>query len=132
VASSDERVPDTASPARNFTLTTDDRLRAFTQGPLAYMRRRRAIDDLRETLVRALAEPGPKDHPARTARIASDLAKLNQLIDRHNRYYPIEANLPISPRTGQLLDRGVPWRPMPPVTLDELVARSAHAAAAKR
>ncbi len=31
---------------------------------------------------------------------------LNELIDKHNRYYPIEANLPIDVRTGRLLDRG--------------------------
>jgi hypothetical protein len=114
-------VADTASPARNFTLTTDDRLRAFTQGPLAYMRRRRAIEDLRDVLVRTLAEE-PRG-PARDERIAEGLAKLNALIERHNRYYPIEANLPIDPRTSRLLDRGAPWRPMPLVTLDELASR---------
>ena len=45
-------------------------------------------------------------------RITEDLARLNDLIGRHNRYYPIEANLPIDVRTGRLLDRGAPWRPL--------------------
>jgi hypothetical protein len=29
-----------------------------------------------------------------------DFGYLNELIDQHNEYYPIEANLPIDPRTG--------------------------------
>ena len=35
-----------------------------------------------------------------------------------------EANLPIDPRTGKLLDRGAPWRPLAAVTLDALLARA--------
>ena len=49
----------------------------------------------------------------------------NDLIGRHNRYYPIEANLPIDVRSGKLLERGAPWRPLPAVTMDELLARAA-------
>jgi hypothetical protein len=58
------------------------------------------------------------------------LARLDDLIARHNRWYPIEANLPMHPRTGELVDRtGAPWRPMPPRTLDELLARARTVAA---
>jgi hypothetical protein len=31
---------------------------------------------------------------------AFDLADVNELIDRHNRWYPVESGLPMDPRTG--------------------------------
>jgi hypothetical protein len=47
------------------------------------------------------------------------LDRLNDLISRHNRYYPIEAKLAIDPRTGELLDRdGKHWKPMPARSLE--------------
>jgi len=116
-------VVDTAVPERNFSLSVDDRLRAFAQGPPAYMRRRRAIEDLQAGLSRKLAEFGGDS--VQMAEMVADLARLNDLIDKHNRYYPIEANLPIEVRTGRLLERGVPWRPLPSVTAADLVARAA-------
>jgi hypothetical protein len=36
--------------------------------------------------------------------------------------YPCEANLPLDPRTGEMLERGTPWRPMRRFTLDALIA----------
>ena len=114
------RTGDTASPARNFTLTVGDRLRAMAQGPPAYMRRRRRIEDLEDRLVRLLAAAVDPSSPD----VVNTLAAVNDLIDRHNRYYPIEANLPIDPRTGKLLDRGAPWRPLPFVTLEALRSRA--------
>ena len=53
-----------------------------------------------------------------------DHRSLNELIAKHNRYYPIEANLPMELRTGRLIERGVPWRPMPAVTAADLLARA--------
>lgn len=40
----------------------------------------------------------------------------------HNRFYPIEANLPLDPRTGVLMERGgrESWKPLPPWTFDAL------------
>lgn len=115
---------DTVVPARNFTLTADDRVRAYTQGVPSYIRRRRRIEDLEAQLVDVLATA--QDQPATLAsrRFIADLATLNDLIARHNRYYPIEARLPIEVRTGRLLDHGVPWRPLPPVTAADLLARA--------
>jgi hypothetical protein len=113
-------LPDTAAPARNFSLSIEDRIRAFAQGPLAYMRRLRTIEDLRERLVRRFAAAG--DDAWTVDEMAADLARLNELIERHNRYYPIEANLPVDPRTGRLLERGVPWRPLARVTFEDLAA----------
>jgi hypothetical protein len=116
---------DTVAPPRNFTLSLEDRLRAYAQGAPGYIRRRRRIEDLEERLVRRLAAaPAPAELSA-TAETVAELALLNDLIDRHNRYYPIEANLPIDVRTGRLLERGVPWRPLPAVTVAELLARAA-------
>ena len=113
---------DTAAPARNFSMTVGDRLRAMAQGPPAYMRRRRRIEDLEERLIRLLAagvEPSAPD-------VVSGFAALNDLVDKHNRFYPIEANLPVDPRTRALLDRGAPWRPLPAYRLDDLRARAAR------
>jgi hypothetical protein len=112
---------DTAAPPRNFSLSVGDRLRALAQGPPAYMRRRRRIEDLEERLVRLFAagvDPSAPD-------VVTAFAALNDLVDKHNRYYPIEGNLPVDPRTHRLLDRGVPWRPLPAVRLEDLRARAA-------
>jgi len=84
------------------------------------MRRRRAIEDLQAGLSRKLAEFGGDS--VVLAEVVADLARLNDLIDKHNRYYPIEANLPVDPRTGALLERGVPWRPLARVTFDDLTS----------
>jgi hypothetical protein len=115
---------DTVAPPRNFTLTADDRVRAYTQGVPGYIRRRRRIEDLEAGLLDRLAAAEQPGDEASSAKFLTELAQLNDLIDRHNRYYPIEANLPIEVRTGRLLDRGLPWRPLPPVTTADLLARA--------
>jgi len=128
MAKSEARPIETVVPARNFTLTVEDRVRAYTQGVPGYIRRRRRIEELEARLMAAVRTA---DDPARAVAakaVVADLAALNDLIGRHNRYYPIEANLPIEVRTGRLLDRGVPWRPLAPVTADDLLARAAAAA----
>jgi len=128
MAKSEARPIETVVPARNFTLTVEDRVRAYTQGVPGYIRRRRRIEELEARLMAAVRTA---DDPARAVAakaVVADLAALNDLIGRHNRYYPIEANLPIEVRTGRLLDRGVPWRPLALVTADDLLARAAAAA----
>jgi hypothetical protein len=125
VAKTEPQLIDTVAPPRNFTLSVEERLRAYAQGAPGYIRRRRRIEDLEARLVQKLAAvPAPVD-AASSHEIAAELALLNDLIGRHNRYYPIEANLPIDVRTGRLLDRGAPWRPLPSVTPADLLARSA-------
>jgi hypothetical protein len=129
MAKAEPQLPDTAAPPRNFTLSVEQRLRAYAQGVPGYLRRRRRIEDLEARLIGKLVAtegPDPTAAQATSAEIATDLALLNDLIDRHNRFYPIEANLPIDVRTGRLLDRGVPWRPLPPVTSADLLARAAQ------
>jgi hypothetical protein len=115
-------------------LTLEQRL-AAAAGPPAYMRRKRRIEDmeaaflreLREVYGQALAELHDAAaasqllaHHARTLGIA----RLNDLIDRHNRYYPVEANLRIDVRTCTVMDGDEPWRPLPFVTAEQLVARA--------
>ena len=93
-----------------------------------FIRRRRRIEDLEERLIAKLtAAQSPIEAAAAsaTAAFTTDLALLNDLIARHNRYYPIEANLPIDVRTGRLFDRGAPWRPRPSVAAADFLARAA-------
>jgi hypothetical protein len=119
------RVADTVSPPRNFTLSVEERLRAYAQGVPGYIRRRRRIEDLEARLVATIAAAEVPAEAAMAPQITADLALLNDLIGRHNRYYPIEANLPVEVRSGRLLDRGAPWRPLPAVTVADLLPRAA-------
>jgi hypothetical protein len=121
---------ETLDPARNFALSTEERVRAVAGGPPAYLRRRRAIEDATEGIVRllverceeAVAEGADVREHARAHAPMRTLERLNDLVSRHNRYYPIEANLPIHPPTGELMDRtGEPWRPMKPWSMEELI-----------
>jgi hypothetical protein len=121
----DPQPGDKGAPLGNFKLSVDERLRAYAQGVPGHIRRRRRIEDLEARLVGLLAAAEVPDTLLAEAEAAAELALLNDLIARHNRYYPIEANLPIEVRTGRLLERGVPWRPLAPVTAGELLARAA-------
>jgi len=109
------RETETAAPERNFTLATEERVRAVVAGLPAFVRRLRIIEDLEAAIVRLLAA-GQHERQARSL-----LDRLNDLVSRHNRYYPIEANLAIDPRTGELVDRdGRHWKPMPARSLEDL------------
>jgi hypothetical protein len=103
--------------------SVEDRLRAYTQGVPAYILRRRRIEDLEAKLIETIRVAEDPAQAVASGAVAAELARLNDLIARHNRYYPIEANLPIEVRTGRLLDRGAPWRPLPLVTTAELLGR---------
>lgn len=118
---------DTVAPPRNFTLSIEDRLRAYAQGAPGYIRRRKRIEDLEARLRAKLAAAPDPGALLRTEDFRADLALLNDLIGRHNSYYPIEANLPVDVRTGRLLERGTPWSPLPSVTPQDLLARRAPA-----
>jgi hypothetical protein len=124
-----ERPADTLAPATNFKLSVEERLNAYVQGVPGYIRRRRRIEDVEARLLAKLAEAetASETMPAivTSAELAADLTLLNELIAKHNRYYPIEANLAIELRTGRLLERGAPWRPLQAVTVADLLARAA-------
>ncbi len=118
---------DTSLPVRNFQVPLAERIRAMG-GPPAYIARKRSIEDFEAAFVRRLRDAlAISEERATTALRGSEIERLNHLIETHNRYYPIEANLPISSKTGELLLWGEPWRPLAPWTLERLleVARTA-------
>jgi hypothetical protein len=95
--------------ARLERATLERYLRA-ADGPLIYMRRLRQIEDgtrrHEEALARRQAELAASTPPERFADAwraeagTWNFADLNRLIEQHNRWYPVEAQLPMDPRTG--------------------------------
>jgi hypothetical protein len=95
---------------RNFTPSVD-RLVASLGGPLPYMQRLREIELQTDAHLQALAERWNElaidcrgDAAAFERRWRQVVARwsfdaVNDLIDRHNRYYPAESRLPMDPRT---------------------------------
>jgi hypothetical protein len=106
---------DGSDPPRNFTIPMEERIRAIAMGVPPWARRLRRIEDL-SALVVKLARAG------RIVDAEARLAEIAKLVEAHNRYYPIEANLPFHPITSQLMDRGEPWKPMKPPTMESLLA----------
>jgi hypothetical protein len=128
-----------ADPARNFTLTMDQRVRAITIGVPAWAERKRTIEDTEERLVGKLlalhdklAERGrsASEIERELARAAADfdLSRLNGLVAKHNRWYPVEANLPMN-RDGDYLVYGRVWEREEPYTAGRLLALTAAALA---
>jgi len=118
-----------AIPARNFTLTTDDRVRALVAGPPAFAIRRRRIEDLETRIVkklRALAEKTGALPLVLPPLVERDRAQLNRLVEDHNRYYPIEANLPANPLNGEPMDGSTPFVPMILYTAEALLKLAAR------
>jgi hypothetical protein len=88
---------------RNFRPDAGSYL-ASLGGPLPYMARLREIDALTTEHELALAAAHEllgtdADAWAVVAR-GWDFGEVNELIDRHNRWYPAESRLPMDPRTG--------------------------------
>ncbi|HEY2777985.1 MAG TPA: hypothetical protein VGI77_08780 [Gaiellaceae bacterium] len=86
-----------------------DRYLASLGGPLPFMRRLRQIDDEIEALTVRLAHAYAERKDGRSwRRLAErfDFGEVNDLIERHNRYYPIEARLPMDPRTRDYVKIG--------------------------
>jgi hypothetical protein len=86
-----------------------DRYLASLGGPLPFMRRLRQIDDEIESLTIRLAQAyAERTDAASWRRLAErwDFGEVNDLIERHNRYYPIEARLPMDPRTRDYVKIG--------------------------
>jgi hypothetical protein len=95
-------------------------------GPLPYMTRLREIHDLtasherrlREEWARLAAEcRGDEATFARRWRAAAErwnFVEVNDLIERHNRWFPLESRLPMDPRTGDFVKvDGRPYRRRP-------------------
>jgi hypothetical protein len=143
----DDRSPksafNSADPPRNFTLDVNERIRAMTIGAPAYASRKKRIEDLDAGHVAALValhdQLVARGRDAAAVRAALehkvatfDLKRLNALIETHNRYYPIEANLPTDPRTGEYLVYGRTWEREPPVTAARLLDAALERIAARR
>jgi hypothetical protein len=88
---------------RNFRPDADSYL-ASLGGPRPYMARLRQIGALTAAHEQALAEAYAvlgDDQAAWAALVEGwDFGDVNELIDRHNRWYPAESRLPMDPRTG--------------------------------
>jgi hypothetical protein len=97
---------------RNFSPATD-RMAVSLAGPPAYSRRLRQIEDEiaahEDALVAAWEELSRRHSGAELARRWRGLAArwsfhaVNQLIEQHNLWYPVEARLPMDPRTGDFV-----------------------------
>lgn len=98
---------------RSFRPSADAYL-AASRGPLPYMVRlheiERRLDGLEERcreawLELAEAQPDPAAFERAWAAYAAslDFDELNDLIERHNRWYPIESRLPMDPATGDFV-----------------------------
>ena len=131
-----------ADPPRNFTLSVNDRVRALTIGAPAYATRKKRIEDLEVTHVGSLIKL--HDQLAAKGRSAGDIQRalhdkahgldlrpMNALVEVHNRYYPIEANLSTNLRTGEYHVYGQRWMPEEPFTARR-VLESALAILARR
>ena len=88
---------------RNFRPDAGSYL-ASLGGPLPYMARLREIDALtiehEQRLAEAYAAVG--EDAAAWASVARrwDFGEVNELIERHNSWYPVESRLPMDPLTG--------------------------------
>jgi hypothetical protein len=95
-----------------------DRYLASLGGPLPYMRRLKQIDDEieRQTALLAAAHAEHGSDPAVWRRLAErwNFSEVNDLIERHNRWYPVEARLAMDPRTRDYVQvGGRPYRREP-------------------
>jgi hypothetical protein len=113
------------SRLRNFRPGVDSYVVSLG-GPLGYMQRLRQIEletDQHESKLaeawRELADEcggDPRAFAERWRRTAErwSFAAVNELIERHNRWYPAEARLPMDPRSGDfVLVAGRPYRRRP-------------------
>ena len=76
-------------------------------GPLPYMQRLNQIDAAIEAHERRLAEAYEQDNGDwRAVAEAWDFEDVNELIAKHNRWFPVEARLPMDPRTRDFVKVG--------------------------
>ena len=91
---------------RNFTPDAAGYV-ASLGGPLPYMQRLRQIEELtrqhEERLAEAYAAHGDD---WREVAARWDFGDVNDLIDRHNRWFPAEARLPMDPRSRDFVKVG--------------------------
>ena len=91
---------------RNFRAEPDNYL-ASLGGPLPYMRRLREIEALIEAHLERLEEAYAERAADWHAVVERwDFGDVNDLIERHNRWYPVEARLAMDPRSRDFVKVG--------------------------
>lgn len=122
----------TSTPARNFTISFEDRVRSYGEAP-AYSRRLRGIEDTVDKTLGDLRDALDVSMAAAHRVLGRvDFAKLNRTIAEHNRNYPMEANLPIDPETGRPRVRDGLFEPMAPWTEERFLQAAEDLRAAQR
>lgn len=117
----------------NFTVTTQDRLKAASGAP-AWSRRTKALDDRLEKLWQGLEEEYQRLQGQSLARAefsrrwrgtvdSIPLDEIARQVSDYNEYFPIEANLPIDPATGQFRMMSSLFEPRKAPTRDEILRR---------
>jgi hypothetical protein len=99
---------------RNFRPEADTYI-ASLGGPLPYMERLRQIEQLTNEHIARLDE-AYAERGADWREVAErwDFGDVNELIERHNSWYPIEARLPMDPRSRDFVRvGGKPYRHAP-------------------
>jgi len=121
-------------PEVNFTIPLEKKVLAVS-GPPYYAVRARQIEQLTDQLMKDLTINYRKmaeqfgHHPEvfsrrwKKAVESIELDMLNDLIERHNNYFPIEANLAIDPKSEALMFGAAPWEPKEKVTTESLLQR---------
>jgi hypothetical protein len=100
---------------RNFVAEPDSYL-ASLGGPLPYMRRLREIEHETDRHLEALAAAYAEHDADEWLRVAErwDFGSVNELIEKHNRWFPAEARLKMDPRTRDFVKvGGKPYRREP-------------------
>ncbi len=121
-------------PQFNFTISLENKVKSMF-GPPHYATRARRIEIITQRLIEDLTV----EYDRMVAKLGDDsegftkqwqelirsmeLVEINDLIDKHNRYYPIEANLQIDPDSGAPLVGSVLWEPVPQITIEGLLDR---------
>jgi hypothetical protein len=94
---------------RNFRAEPDSYI-ASLGGPLPYMRRLRLIEEATAghlaRLEEAYAGRGEDRRAWRRTAEGWDFGEINELIETHNRWYPIEARLAMDPRSRDFVKVG--------------------------
>jgi len=99
---------------RNFKPEADTYI-ASLGGPLPYMQRLRQIEELTKAHLARLEE-AYAERRGDWRRVAErwDFGDVNDLIERHNAWYPIESRLPMDPRSRDFVKvGGRPYRREP-------------------
>jgi hypothetical protein len=109
---------------RNFSPSVEGYARSVV-GPPAYAQRLRQIEDeiedhlerlraARDELNREVGDRRERDRRWRELAARWSFHAVNDLIEKHNRWYPVEARLAMNPRTGDfVLVGGKPYRREP-------------------